>query len=76
MSDSKNLFKAEHNYEEVLQCDLCPRDIDIHRDPDTGKAYWNLGHNAYPVSDEGRCCDICNATKVIPARLKAIREER
>ena len=69
-------MEAKHNYEEVLQCDLCPRDIDIHRDPDTGKAYWNLGHNAYPVSEEGRCCDICNATKVIPARLKAIREER
>ena len=67
---------AEYNYEEVLQCDLCPRDIDIHRDPDTGEAYWNLGHNAYPVIEEGRCCDICNATKVIPARLKAIREER
>ena len=76
MSDSKNLFKAKHNYEEVLQCDLCPRDIDIQRDPDTGEAYWNLGHNTYPVSEEGRCCDICNATKVIPARLKAIREER
>jgi hypothetical protein len=69
-------MEAEYNYEEVLQCDLCPRDIDIHRDPDTGKAYWNLGHNAYPVSEKGRCCDICNATKVIPARLKAIREER
>ena len=59
------------NYEEVLNCELCPRDIDIHRDT-TGKAYWNQGHNAEPLA-EGRCCDICNATKVIPARLEAMR---
>ena len=69
-------MEAEHNYEEVLQCDLCPRDIDIHRDA-TGKAYWNLGHNANPViTNGGRCCDICNATKVIPARLEALRTVR
>ena len=63
---------TEYNFEEVLNCDLCPRDIDIHRDPETGKAYGNQGHNAEPLA-EGRCCDICNATKVIPARLEAIR---
>jgi len=62
---------TEYNYEEVLNCNLCPRDIDIHRDP-TGNAYWNQGHNAEPLA-EGRCCDFCNATKVIPARLEAIR---
>jgi hypothetical protein len=28
------------------------------------------GNNAEPVKS-GRCCDTCNATKVIPARLKA-----
>ena len=59
------------NFEEVLNCDLCPRDIDIHRDS-TGKAYWNQGHNAEPLA-YGRCCDICNATKVVPARLEAVR---
>jgi len=65
---------TEYNYEEALQCDLCTGPIEIHRDP-TGNAYWNKGHNAEPLT-EGRCCDICNATKVIPARLKTIKEER
>ena len=27
------------------------------------------GHNAEPIND-GRCCDMCNQTKVIPARIK------
>ena len=26
------------------------------------------GHNAEPVQ-VGRCCDVCNAVRVIPARL-------
>ena len=37
--------------------------------------YWRgileEGHNADPLS-EGRCCDTCNITKVIPARIKNI----
>lgn len=31
--------------------------------------YW--GHNALPLKN-GRCCDSCNATKVIPERLKRL----
>ena len=27
------------------------------------------GNNPNPVKDEGRCCDNCNLTIVIPARL-------
>lgn len=27
-----------------------------------------IGNNAHPILD-GRCCDRCNATRVIPARL-------
>jgi len=30
--------------------------------------YYGYGNNARPVAN-GRCCDECNATKVIPARL-------
>lgn len=30
--------------------------------------YENWGNNAEPVN-EGRCCDYCNDTVVIPARL-------
>ena len=28
---------------------------------------WKDGHNAAPVAN-GRCCSICNDTRVIPAR--------
>lgn len=34
---------------------------------DNGK--W--GNNAQPLN-EGRCCDKCNNTKVIPARIKLL----
>ena len=33
--------------------------------------YTGWGNNAAPYG--GRCCDICNTTHVIPARLGAIR---
>ena len=33
-----------------------------------GKEYSGWGNNAQPVND-GRCCDDCNTTAVIPARL-------
>lgn len=32
--------------------------------------FYGYGNNAQPVAN-GRCCDECNATKVIPARIKA-----
>jgi hypothetical protein len=31
--------------------------------------YVGFGHNAYPVDEHCRCCDHCNRTIVIPARL-------
>lgn len=34
---------------------------------DNGK--W--GNNAMPLAD-GRCCDVCNDMKVIPARIRLI----
>lgn len=33
-----------------------------------GNTYVNYGNNAQPL-DNGRCCDMCNMTKVIPARM-------
>ena len=33
------------------------------------KEYDEYGNNAEPIND-GRCCDNCNATVVIPARMK------
>ena len=33
------------------------------------------GNNPYPVKETGRCCNACNATCVIPARLKDLPVE-
>lgn len=40
-------------------------------DPSTPYCY---GNNPDPLGDteEDRCCDCCNGTKVIPARLKGL----
>ena len=35
-----------------------------------GKKFNGYGNNPDPVKKEGRCCDDCNSTKVIPARLE------
>lgn len=43
--------------EDVLRCVLCGDEI-----------YDGIGNNAQPV-DDGRCCDVCNTTIVIPHRL-------
>lgn len=51
-----------------MKCCLCKGQIE-------DKGYWNKGNNAEPLKT-GRCCDTCNATKVIPARLKALQESR
>lgn len=38
-----------------------------------GKTFIGHGNNPYPVKDEGRCCAECNATVVIPERIKLLR---
>ena len=38
-----------------------------------GKPYGKYGNNGMPVTD-GRVCDYCNDTEVIPARLKQLKE--
>jgi hypothetical protein len=43
-----------------LKCSIC------------GEPAGAYGNNAQPIN-EGRCCDDCNATKVIPARMRAMR---
>jgi len=30
------------------------------------------GNNPDPVKKKGRCCDVCNTTKVIPARITSL----
>jgi hypothetical protein len=34
--------------------------------------YYGWGHNAQPVNN-GRCCNVCNDTIVIPARLRQMK---
>ena len=41
------------------QCSIC------------SEPYTGYGHNAEPLSN-GRCCDVCNDTVVIPARIMAM----
>lgn len=60
---------------EIHTCVICKGDIDHHIDYETGECYWIIGHNAAPVKD-GRCCDTCNATAVMTARLKPMFGDR
>ena len=46
---------------EIYKCSICGEQIPV-------KNGWNEGNNAEPVNS-GRCCDVCNDTVVIPARL-------
>lgn len=46
-----------------INCDICGNPIPVC--PISG---WRYGNNAQPVND-GRCCDVCNTTVVIPRRL-------
>jgi|19_taG_2_1085344.scaffolds.fasta_scaffold04993_5 putative lipase involved disintegration of autophagic bodies len=57
-----------------MKCSICKGKIEIHRNPDTNQIIWNQGNNADPIND-GRCCDNCNATKVIPARFEMHRTQ-
>jgi len=40
-----------------------------------GGPVTGIGHNPEPLAsyDAGRCCSVCNDTKVIPARIRAMR---
>ena len=44
-----------------MKCCLCENEIEKQKG-------WDLGNNALPLMD-GRCCNKCNDTKVIPARI-------
>jgi hypothetical protein len=36
-----------------------------------GKAFSEFGNNPWPLAtlDDGQCCDSCNGSKVLPARM-------
>ncbi len=52
--------------EERMKCSICNQPIAIQQ------SGWAEGHNAEPIND-GRCCDTCNATVVIPSRAFKLR---
>lgn len=39
-----------------------------------GKMFTEYPNNPYPLSDVGVCCRECNKTKVIPERLRMVKE--
>jgi hypothetical protein len=53
-----------------MKCVLCGGDIDAQRDSG-GEIVWAGGHNAQPLA-EGRCCSLCNDTKVVPKRMRQV----
>lgn len=40
----------------------------------TIKGEW--GNNPRPIKKDGKCCDSCNMTKVIPARIFGVKNEK
>ena len=39
-----------------------------------GLPFYGYGNNAEPVIKNGVCCDECNLKKVIPARMKLLKD--
>lgn len=41
-----------------------------------GKAFKGYGHNPEPVKRwmDGSCCDSCNASVVLPARIASVKQ--
>lgn len=40
-----------------------------------GENFIGMGNNPEPLKDvEERCCDVCNDTKVIPARIRDLQK--
>ena len=50
-----------------MDCCLCEKEI-IRTD-----SGWELGNNAQPIQ-EGRCCNYCNTTIVVPRRIEDMIE--
>lgn len=51
-----------------MKCSICNSEIEKQLD-ENGKVFWDQGNNAEPIND-GRCCDNCNMTVVLKARLQ------
>lgn len=51
---------------EAFKCSIC------------GGFFYGFGNNPWPVTTEegDRCCDACNETQVIPARIELMLSKR
>ena len=54
-----------------MKCCICKGEIEKQY-TEEGVMFWDQGNNAQPI-DDGRCCNECNATIVIPARLTEMK---
>ena len=56
-------------------CSICVNEIDIQYTQE-GEVAWSKGHNPSPIKTgtEERCCSFCNATVVIPERLRRLND--
>ena len=54
-----------------MKCVICKGEIEVKKTPE-GKVYWDSGNDATPVA-EGRCCDVCDNSVVLSARLRQIK---
>jgi hypothetical protein len=52
--------------EKLIECVICHKVMIPEFGPNS--------NNAAPVVYDGRCCDLCNSTVVIPARITRMRK--
>lgn len=74
----ENNIKPEVEKEEKIQPEAQPEEVEECINEETekqiccicGKEFTGYGNSPEPVKDEGVCCDDCNMTIVVPARLE------
>ena len=64
-----------------ITCPRCGTNVQIRECCICGSKFRGYGNNPAPLmedtdSNPNRCCDFCNATKVIPARLQSAFDRR
>jgi len=58
------MYKGDETKMREYKCIFCNLEFQGH------------GNNPNPVEKRGRCCNNCNATIVIPARIKDMEEKK
>ena len=51
-----------------MDCSICKNPIKV-------VGTWDLGNDAWPVKN-GRCCDACDMSVVLTARIDMMKDER